>query len=555
MKIIIKFFLLSSIVFFAREDILCSQAKYHSPGEINSILSGLNKTYPALTTFETIGKTNSGEEINVLTIGTGESGMKPGIAIVGGIDGKYIAGREIALGFAETLLENSSNDEVKQLISKVSFYIIPDASPDASSGFFSDPRHERLVNTNPTDNDRDFKTDEDPFEDLNGDGLITMIRISDPTGDYITDPKDERLMKKADISKGESGIWLVYTEGIDNDKDGIFNEDGHGGVSFNNNFSFEYEEFGKNAGINAVSEKETRAVADFLYDHFNIFAVFSFGPQDNLGQAFKPGRQAQAQPQEQTQASQQQRRRRSQKVTNIFPEDSEYNSLLSEKYLEHTGYKGSPGFTREPGNFMEWAYYHYGRYSYSTPGWWTQTEKDMSPEASFLKYAAENISEEIFINWQEIDHPDFPGKKVEVGGLKPFAMYNPPEDKLGEVIESNYLFLVDAAKLHPELELLDLKTEKLDKDLFRVTVKLHNKGVFATTSQMGDQVKWMKKLKVELKSESDFNLVSGKKIILADRLRGDESREYSWLIMGSGDFNISAGAVNCGMDEISFTLR
>lgn len=134
-------------------------------------------------------------------------------------------------------------------------------------------------------------------------------------------------------------------------------------------------------------------------------------------------------------------------------------------------------------------------------------------------------------------------------------MYNPPEDKLEEVIESNYLFLAYAASLHPELEMLDLKTEKLDKDLFRVTVKLHNKGVFATTSQMGDRVKWMKKLKVELKSDSDFSLASGKKIIIADRLKGDESREYSWLIMGRGDFSISAGAVNCGMDEISFTLR
>ena len=534
---------------------MCSQAKYHSPGEINSILSELNKAYPALTMLETIGKTDSGKEVNVLTIGSGESSMKPGIAIVGGIDGRYIAGREIALGFAERLLENSGNDEINQLISKVSFYIIPDASPDASSGFFSEPKQERLVNANPTDNDRDFKTDEDPFEDLNGDGLITMIRISDPTGDYSTDPKDDRLMKKADISKGETGSWLVYTEGIDNDKDNIFNEDGPGGVSFNNNFSFEYEEFGENAGINAVSEKETRVLADFLYDHFNIFAVFSFGPQDNLGQAFKPGRETQQQTQTQAQAGPQQWRRRSQKVTNIYPEDSEYNSLLSEKYLEQTGYKGSPGFTREPGNFMEWAYYHYGRYSYSTPGWWVQTEKGLSPEASFLKYASENISEGVFIDWQKIDHPDFPGKKVEAGGLKPFAMYNPPEDKLEEVIESNYLFLAYAASLHPELEMIDLKTEKLDKDLFRVTVKLHNKGVFATTSQMGDRVKWMKKLKVELKSDSDFSLASGKKIIIADRLRGDESREYSWLIMGRGDFSISAGAVNCGMDEISFTLR
>lgn len=552
MKIISKFLMLSALMFFAMEAILCGQAKYHNPEEINSILSTLNNSYPDITMLETIGETDSGKEINALTIGRGDNDLKPGIAIIGGIDGRYVAGREIALGFAEKLLENSSSDEINDLIGRVSFYIIPDASPDASSGFFSDPKHERLVNANPTDNDRDFKTDEDPFEDLNGDGLITMIRIKDPKGNYTTDPADERLMKKSDVSKGESGRWFVYTEGIDNDKDDLFNEDSYGGVDFNNNFSFEYEEFGENAGIHAASEKESRAVADFLYEHFNIFAVFSFGPQDNLGQAFKARRQAQA---EEVESQTSWGRRRSRKVTSILPEDEMYNILLSDKYHEYTDYKGSPGFSREPGNFMEWAYYHYGRYSYSTPGWWFPSEKGLSREASFLKYASENIDGKVFVDWEEIDHPDFPGKKVEAGGIKPFVMYNPPEEKLNEVIESNYLFLVDAAKLHPEIELMDLKTEELQNKLYRVSLTLHNKGLFSTACQLGERVKWVRKIKLELKSDSDFQLLSGKKIILDERLEGNESREYSWLISGKGDFTISAGAVNCGMDKINFTLR
>ncbi|MEA1887726.1 MAG: M14 family metallopeptidase [Bacteroidota bacterium] len=552
MKIIIKLLILSTVMLFTMEAFICAQAKYHNPGEINSILNTLNKSYPGLTMLETIGKTDSGKEINALTIGRGETDERPGIAIVGGIDGRYVAGREIVLVFAERLLENSGNDEISDLISRVSFYIIPDASPDASSGFFSDPQYERLVNANPTDNDRDFKNDEDPFEDLNGDGLITMIRVKDPKGDYTTDPADERLMKKSDVSKGESGNWFVYTEGIDNDKDDMFNEDSPGGVNFNNNFSFEYEEFGKKAGIHAASEKESRAVADFLYEHFNIFAVFSFGPQDNLGQAFKARRQAQPEAEE---SQSPWGRRRSRKITSILPEDEMYNILLSEKYHECTGYEGSPGFTREAGNFMEWAYYHYGRYSYSTPGWWFPSEKGLSKEASFLKYASENIDGNVFIDWQEIDHPDFPGKTVEAGGIKPFAMYKPPEEKLNEVIESNYLFLVEAAKLHPEIELIDLKTKELQKNLYRVSVTLHNKGLFSTASQLGERVKWVRKIKLELKSDSDFQLLSGKKIIMDERLKGDESREYNWLISGKGDFIISAGAVNCGMDEINFTIR
>ncbi|HKL67960.1 MAG TPA: M14 family metallopeptidase [Bacteroidales bacterium] len=544
MKVIINTLIACCLSILASCNTSSAQTSYHNHDDIIKELNNLAGSYAGVCKLDIIGQSHSGKDMYALTIGTGNYNHKPGIAIIGGIDGRYPAGREISLGFAKKLLANTDNEDIKELLASVSFYVIPDASPDASSGFFSAPILERLVNANPTDNDRDFETDEDPAEDINGDGLITMMRIKDPTGDYITDPADSRLMKKADRSKGERGEWHVYTEGVDNDKDGKFNEDGQGGVNFNNNFSFEYEEFGENAGINAVSEKETRAVADFLYDHFNIFAVFSFGPQDNLGQAFKakgPSPRA--------------GRRGPGKVTSILKEDEALNKLLSSMYLEQTGYKGNPGFIREPGNFMEWAYYHYGRYSYSTPGWWFPSEKGLSAEASFLKYADENLDEEVFVEWQEADHPDFPGKTVEVGGIVPFSMYAPPPETLDKAIENNYLFLVDAAKLHPAVELVDLKTEKLKKDIHRVSVTLHNKGIFSTTSELGNYNKWMRKMKVELSSDSDFELMSGRKIEITERLKGGQSREYSWLIHGKGNFTISAGAVNCGIDRISFTIK
>ena len=134
---------------------------------------------------------------------------------------------------------------------------------------------------------RDFVFDEDGYEDLNKDGLITLIRVKDPAGKFIKSNEDERIMVEADISKGQSGNYLVYSEGIDNDKDGSFNEDGPGGVDFNRNFTFNYESFGPEAGMYPVSEPETKAVADFLFDRFNIYSVFIFGPQDNLGEPSK----------------------------------------------------------------------------------------------------------------------------------------------------------------------------------------------------------------------------------------------------------------------------
>ena len=133
-------------------------------------------------------------------------------------------------------------------------------------------------------------------------------------------------MAEADISKGQSGNYIVYSEGIDNDKDGLFNEDGPGGVDFNRNFTFNYESFGTQTGMYPVSEPETKAVADFLFDKYNIYSVFIFGPQDNLGQ---PSKAADAP-------------EKGQIIKSVMKEDEAINKLVSDKYHEITGVTGAP---------------------------------------------------------------------------------------------------------------------------------------------------------------------------------------------------------------------
>ena len=97
---------------------------------------------------------------------------KPGIAVVGGVDGRYLIGRELALGFAEDDSHQlSGKDSIRDLLDKITFYVFPDVSPDASDQFFSGLKYERSINSRTTDDDRDFLFDEDPCEDLNKDGF------------------------------------------------------------------------------------------------------------------------------------------------------------------------------------------------------------------------------------------------------------------------------------------------------------------------------------------------------------------------------------------------
>jgi len=415
--------------------------------------------------------------------------------------------------------------------------------------------YERSINSRPVDDDRDFRIGEDPCEDLNGDGLITLIRIKDPAGRYLPNSEDERIMTEADLSKGETGSYLVYTEGTDNDKDGTFNEDGEGGVSFNRNFTYNYEEFGPGAGLHPVSEPETKAVADFLFDRFNIYAVFTFGPQDNLGQPMKaPERQADAGRQNQDPGQGFTRMQRT-RITSILKSDETINRLVSDKYHSITGLKGSPATVNEPGNFMEWAYFHYGRYSFSTPGWWFTYEKGRNPGAELLKKAGDGKSSELFVPWAATEHPDFPGKTVEVGGLKPFVLNNPPADSLPGLIESHYKFITEVAAMHPELEFLDVKTENEGENIFRISLKVHNKGLFATCAEIGDQNIWTRIMRINLEPSKGQTILSGSKVQRIQRLQGDESAEFSWLISGKGTVSISAGSDAAGTISLPVGLK
>ena len=92
---------------------------------------------------------------------------------------------------------------------------------DGAEQMFAPVKALRRTNATPFDADNDGRTDEDGPEDLNKDGFITLMRVKDPKGPYMVSPDDPRLMKRADPSKGESGGWAIYWEGLDKDRDGF----------------------------------------------------------------------------------------------------------------------------------------------------------------------------------------------------------------------------------------------------------------------------------------------------------------------------------------------
>ncbi len=223
--------------------------------------------------LQSITKTDGGKDIWMLTLGTGDIENKPAMAVVGGVEGSLLLGVEMAVRLAENLLANNSS-----ALDNTTFYVFPNMSPDATEQYFASLKYERSGNAKATDDDRDGRNGEDPFEDLNGDGLITMMRVEDATGDWIMHPADDRVMIKANKGKGEKGAYKYLTEGRDNDQDGKFNEDGEGGIHFNRSLTYQFPYFKPGAGEHPVSEKENRALLDLLYEKTNVYGIFTFGP-------------------------------------------------------------------------------------------------------------------------------------------------------------------------------------------------------------------------------------------------------------------------------------
>ena len=67
-------------------------------------------------------------------------------------------------------------------------------SPDAMEQYFASIKYERQGNEVDTDDDRDGSTNEDGYDDLDGNGKITLMRVHSTIGDYRSHPEDERVM-------------------------------------------------------------------------------------------------------------------------------------------------------------------------------------------------------------------------------------------------------------------------------------------------------------------------------------------------------------------------
>ncbi len=336
---------------------LTGEAAYQTHSELSEYLRGMAAGHPEACTIESIGRSREGREIWALRLalaGEVEPDKRPALLVAANLDGDHLVGSQVATTVAHELLDRAvmGDEAAAALLTDHAVYVVPRVNPDAAERFFDDVRTGHLRTTRPDDADRDGLQDEDPPDDLNGDGLVTMMRVYDATkADRMADPGDERLDSEPDRNKGERALFYLLPEGRDDDRDGAYNEDDLGGVDLNMNFMHGYQEHADGAGPYQVSEPESLALLEYALAHQNIAVVLVYGRHDNLSTA----------PED----------------TGSFPsgapktidgKDAGFYKQMSERFREITGLEKVPGSPAE-GAFHGWAYAQFGVPAFSTPLW------------------------------------------------------------------------------------------------------------------------------------------------------------------------------------------
>jgi hypothetical protein len=545
--------------------------QYPSNESLAKELKAFAEKHSKIARVSSLAKSRGGHDVWLLQLGAGEKvDTRPALLVVAGIEGSDLAGTYSALSWAQSLAGSYGSNDARalKLLNTNAVYIIPRISADAADALFTKPQTERNVSSLPVDEDNDGLLDEDGPDDLNNDGRITWMRVEDPAGEYIIDAADPRLLLKADRTRGEAGRWRYLTEGRDNDGDEAWNEDGLGGVNFNRNFPHGYKFFVPNAGTHQISERETRALADFVVAHPNIAMVFTFGAADNLTQAPK-GEAAGA-------------NRRPQ--SDVQPDDLPAIRELGKAWREAIGLKKELPPVSEPGTFSDWMYFHRGRLSLAARPWTPalqlelnkgkKTEKkdeakkeeekkdEKKPdnrneeERAFLKWLDE-VAKDSFLEWQRIDHPDFPGKTVEIGGFGPGVRVNPPAAVLEELAQKQGAFLTDLAGRFPELRVREVKVKNLGEGLFDITLQIENAGYLPTALTQGTVTREVAPTLLELKVGEKAVLSGAKRVALGAIEGSGGMKEARWIVRASNGKKVVASVTSAfaGSFEIEIELK
>jgi hypothetical protein len=433
---------------------------------------------------------------------------------------------EAALHFIHHLLTRYGLDtRITTLVDRHAFYIVPIVNPDGRAISVDSPsRENHRWNTRPTDLDGDGWVDEDPPDDLDRDGRILRMRVPDPEGRWKISPDDARLMLRRE--EGETGgtYYKVESEGLDNDGDGLINEDRVGGVDLNRNFPANWSAKQLASGPFPLSEPESWALTNYITSRPNIAAIHTYHTSGGLILRFPT----------------------------LFDQDwdypqadiEDYNTLAAEGaaitgYANYAYDKQAIVDLMHPGHgvFNDWGSKIFGVTAITTE-LWKHGEggfRDPDYQKKLMKWNDELLEGKGFVDWYPFNHPVL--GKVELGGWTTFAISSPPESMIADEVERITRWTLTFAEKLPRVVILETRAHQDPGTTGRVRIEatVANVGWMPTaTAYAAEMIETAKPVKVELSLEN-ADLVEGLSehdlgVLPGARDDGPERKHVEWQV-------------------------
>lgn len=541
----------------ANPKVALSWNKYYDYEGHVAIARKLEKAYPDLVKVQVIGKTAQGRDLILMAITDYKSGgtpdRKPGMYIDGNIHSNEIQGSEFASYTAWYLAESfATNNFIKELLQDKIFYIVPSINPDGRDNFLQKPNNANSPRSGmiAVDNDRDGATNEDGFDDLDGNYQITMMRRKNTNGRLKLDPTDSRRMIQ--VGADEQGEYeMLGYEGIDNDLDGQVNEDGEGFYDPNRDWAWNWQPNYIQSGAYKYpfSIPENRAVADFVMKHPNIAAAQSY--HNNGGMILRgPG---------------------------AAEDEGTYNREDVRVY-DALGKKGEeliPGYKYLVvykdlysvfGGELDWFYGSRGIYTFSNELWNSFQyfgKADTDPQSTSYNFDKYLLFKDAFVDWKPVKHPQY--GDIEIGGFKKTFGRTHPGFLLESDAHRNMAFTFYHAFHTPKLSIDDIEVKDLGNGLKEVTATIANKRLMPTHAsqdlkykiEVPDMVSLTgaKVLAGMIVENKDLNITKEQKAnpstLRVDNIGGLNTVTVRWIVQGGTKYNVKVDSKKGGIVERS----
>ena len=517
---------------------------YYKYDELEKNLKYFSEKYPELCDLESICVTEENRNVYAMTITNKKTGAaldKPAFHIDGNTHAGEVTGSMAAMHAIDVLLTGYGEDKViTKILDRMTIYVVPRISPDGAETYLTTPYSIRSVNRVHNPEKGGIRS-----EDLDGDGVIRMMRIPTPYGAWKKDKDDSSIMAKRDPGDADGEFYDIYAEGNFEAFDGDENlkekkEDWS--LDFNRNYPYGWFPENRQAGAGKypLSNPETKAMADWVIEHPNIGGVSTNHTSGGII-LYPPG----------TRPS-----------TAVSEKDINQFIEIANMGKEELGYEPLniyDSFISDPANydsgaFDDWCYQSQGIVAYTVELWdlakrvgvplvWNARNKESAQDelkrfVACMKWVKENAPE-YYEDWKPFHHETF--GDVEIGGFNfKFSQQNPPESFLNGVLEQMTRFMIRFAQSMPRLTIDTLTSEKVSDDIYKVTAVVGNLGYLPTNlTEEAKKINISKEVEVTI---SGGKIVSGLEKTKIGNLEGYGSTSTGTNFYGniSTDYNAKA---------------